>query len=257
MGKKKSFLLLVALFLMRSAYGEQEVVFPKKLLCATHQFAPYVYLEDKRIQGVEAEVFELLGQRLGIKIKIVLMPWARALSEAKSGNVDCLFAAFKSPEREHYLDFTTTPLHISELVFFKHKSTDIDYHSDQDLNGRILAMVRGFKNPENIVAMQSRNQLTYVEVAGLMQSFQMLQKKRAELVLFNRFVGEYILKQNPQLNIEAMRKPVRSTPAYIAISKKRQWPDLIPRIDQELALILISDRYQKIIAGYQQSVQAE
>ena len=71
---------------------------------------PFYYLDEKNDpQGVILELFPLVETQADIKIDVLPMPWARALTEVKDGNINSLLGLRYSKEREEDLFFPKTP----------------------------------------------------------------------------------------------------------------------------------------------------
>ena len=61
-----------------------------------------------------------------------MKPFARAIEETKQGKSDILAAVYKTPEREQYFSYTL-PIIESDVVLIKHRSTQAQYKTLEDL----------------------------------------------------------------------------------------------------------------------------
>lgn len=216
---------------------------PKQLHCVTHAFAPYIVFERGKVSGIEADIMRLVSKRMGLPIKIEVIPWARALEEARLGKVDCFFAAFKNPEREAFLHFTDTPIHTSKLVFYKNAKDPFEYTSPQALHGKSIAVVRGFINPPMIEDLHQRGLIQLSEVAELPTCFSMLNRQRIDLVLINELVGRTIQNKN----VVALSPSVSETPAYVTVPKSGPHPHVFPALNTAMTAVLESDEYARLL----------
>ena len=121
----------------------------KKLKCATNDFPPFGF--EKEIQGqkapagVEVEIFNLICKELNLTCSLELLPWKRMINQVKRGEIDCMFAAFKTEKRETFMEYTSVPFHVSNLTFFIGKSDkSFKFSKLKDLKGKNICLVRGF-----------------------------------------------------------------------------------------------------------------
>src|SRR5690606_40609452 len=97
----------------------------------------------------------------------------------RAGMLDCMFAAFVTPERLGYMNFTRVPLHVSRLALYTHRTTTFSFERIEDLPGKRIATLRDFRTVD--VLAEALNQATFAErVYGndFEQLFEMLAQKR-------------------------------------------------------------------------------
>lgn len=83
---------------------------------------PYTYVEPnkpKEIKGISIEIARKVLLSQGCKLKFVKMPWARALEALKSGHVDIISGAFKTPERQEFAHFSSTLEYSPNILFLR------------------------------------------------------------------------------------------------------------------------------------------
>lgn len=230
--------------------GASSQVFATDIECVTHDFAPYVFVKNGQLTGIEIEIMKMLSAQMDVNFNVTVVPWSRALAKARNGTADCLFPAFRSEQRLRFLEYSSVPIHTSNLVFYKHKDSDFDYASLNDLNQRSIAVVRSFKQPDKIATMKQNKKVHIIEVTELNQSFELLQRNRVDLVLYNKIVGDLALSQFVEPQIVALEKPLESIPAYVTFSKHSEFKRLMPELDAKLKIILESEPYKKIVQRY-------
>jgi len=225
----------------------------EKLTCATNEFAPFGFTENDTLTGIEVDLVQEIAHRLKFDISLTMMPWKRMLQFMEDGTIDCMFAAFKTPEREVYMDYTSVPIHISSLVFFEKDGSHIKFETLEDLKGLTVGLVRGFKTNEAFDAAVSKGVFRVDEVNNFDQNFKKLSAGRVDLVLVNRHVGGRILKKLGITNVHPLPVPLSATPAYLTFSKKRQHADLVSLFDIELKKASSDGTYRKIFEKYIQN----
>ncbi|MBH9553277.1 substrate-binding periplasmic protein [Inhella gelatinilytica] len=88
-----------------------------------HNDPPYSYRgADGEITGLQVELARAVLQRLGCRMALVDMPFARALTELEAGRLDILPGAFQRPDREAFAHFSTVLLMQSRNLLFARKA---------------------------------------------------------------------------------------------------------------------------------------
>ena len=219
---KKCLLLSCLCLLVVSVISPQSVFARNKMVlkCGTNIFAPFGFEKDGKIQGIEAELMHEVGRRLGIDIELKIYSWAALLESMRFGTIDCMFAAFKTEDREKFMLYTNVPIHISSLVFYVHKDKEMPFLGKiEDLKNKRIGIVQGFKNPYDFEKGERRQMYQVFRLRDLEINFKILQKHCIDAVLVNRHVGEYTLGQLKLDGIYPLSVPLTATPAYITFSK--------------------------------------
>jgi len=246
---KLSTALLASLFIFLSLMATTQAA--DKLRCATTgSFPPFSFMEGEMLVGIDVDQVKLAARRLNINMDIVAMPFSRMLVQMKEGELDCMFAAYKTPEREIYMDFTSVPNHVSSLMFFQRRDSNTKYNSIDDLKGLTIGLVRGHKVSEDFDAALDNGWFTVEKVNEHEQNFRKLSFGRLDLVLVNRHVGGYILKKTNIANIQTLPVALTKQPAYLTFSKKRHHTRLIPLFDAELQKAINNGTFKKIVGKY-------
>lgn len=105
--------------------------------------------KDGRYQGVAMDFLTLLEQKLPLGFKIHFYPSYSALLEAARQNeVDMVFAASVTPEREEYLLFTSPYTFLANKIFVRKTATE--YKTLDQLSGKTVAVIRGTAIAEHL-----------------------------------------------------------------------------------------------------------
>lgn len=127
---------------------------PASIRCGTNEFPPYTYADESgQAAGVEVEVVKELARRVGVSITVEIMPWPRLLTNMRNKKLDCMFAAFYSAERAQYMAYTSTPIHVSRLAVFVREDARFELGDIDDLKGRRVGMIKGFKTIDALDAI--------------------------------------------------------------------------------------------------------
>lgn len=88
------------------------------LTLLTEHSPPGEYLDENgHVAGKTVELLHILSQRLGEKVNIELLPWARALELAKNGSNMALFETIQSDERKNWFHWVG-PLKIYDISLY-------------------------------------------------------------------------------------------------------------------------------------------
>jgi len=224
------------------------------LKCGTNEFSPFGYTENGEKKGIEVELLYEIGKRLRIQIDLDIMKWPILLEKVRLGVLDCMFAAFKTEDRIKFMDFTNVPFHISSLVLFVNKEKPFHYRSLDDLNGRRIGIVKGFKNPRDFERAERKGLFQVFQLRDLGINFRILEKQCIDAVFVNRHVGEFTLNQMKLNNvIQPLPIPITASPAYIAFTKTKDYSEMISMFDSILFEIIMDGTYKKIFNKYMHS----
>lgn len=103
---------------------------------------PYeFYDENNKIVGIDAEIAEAIGQKLGVKVNLQDMEFANIIASIESNKLDGGIAGLsKTPEREKSVNFTETYAKSVQKVLVK---KDSGYKTPEDLKGKKIGTQLG------------------------------------------------------------------------------------------------------------------
>ena len=125
-------------------------------------WAPVEFADDQgRHRGMSADYMALIAETLGISLEAAEpQSWQVTLEGAKSGQVDFLAAVSKTPQRSHYLDFTT-PYLIFPMVIVT--SMEVSYVGNlESLRDVRIAVVKGYVTHDTLVNLYPELELLLV-----------------------------------------------------------------------------------------------
>ena len=227
----------------------------KHLNCATNEFPPFGF--EKKVQGkntpigVEVEVFGLICKELNLTCKLEILPWKRMINQIKRGQIDCMFAAFKTKKREDFMSYTSVPFHVSNLTFFIESSNNsFKFTNLNSLKGKNICLVRGFTTTPDFDKSVKRGDFEIISLNEFDQCFKMVSKGKVDATLVNQEVGFTIMKKLNIKNVRPYKNPLFSKPAYLTFTKKRDFGSLPSQFGEKIFQILKSGQYKKIYEKY-------
>lgn len=193
----------------------------KVLIATGHpEWAPIMWQSGNKIIGVGPD----LMQKICVDLKIVCDikftgAWDKVQEQAKNGNVDVLVAAYKTNERETYMNYsdayTTDPISI-----FVKKGNNFEYSKWDDLVGKNGVLMVGDsygQDFDNFI----KNKLIATRVSTAKEAFDQLTSNQADYFIYALYSGKSaIKKENLSAQIDILPKNVAEENFYITISKK-------------------------------------
>ena len=193
---------------------------------------PYIG-ESLVANGYVAEIARRIFQKAGFDLKIVFVPWNRTITMAKNLQTHGYFPEYYDleVEKEYYF---SDPIPGGPLGFFKLKEKEIKFTTLPDLKQFNFGVVRGYINTAEF---DSAKYLSKEEGVDDIMNFRKLLKKRVDIVVADKFVGNYQLRKHFQQDYNKIEYfyTLEDKPLYICINKKIPEAELlINKINSEL-----------------------
>ena len=225
---------------------------PTHLNCGTNEFPPFTYAaDDGSAAGIEVEVMQEVARRLGMTIEINILPWPRMLSMMRSGELDCMFAAFFTQERNEYMQFTHIPLHVSRLGVYTHRAGVFPLARLEDLRGRRIGLIRDFRTIPALDDALARGDFAEVVIGTSFRNlFDQLAARRIDVVVVNHQVAEHILGEIGKHDIVELPHALSSNSAFLTFTRQRPFDTLVPKINYALFEIIADGTYARLFAEH-------
>lgn len=122
-----------------SQAATQDTPSGEKLVMATNaSFPPYEYYESEKIVGIDAEIAELIAEKLGMELEIKDMEFGSIVGAVQTGTVDMGMAGMTvTEERLVTVDFSDSYAQGVQVVIVKEGS---DISSIDDLQGKTIGV---------------------------------------------------------------------------------------------------------------------
>lgn len=219
----------------------------------TLEFAPLIFTDDRgQPSGAAVEIVTETMRRLGHSVDIKVMPWSRALGLVQQGKADAIFTAYKNPEREVFLDYTSAVLVQQVIALYIKKGSGRQFSGDlKDLKGATIGTLNTISYGRAFDLAKEKLKLRTERVETLEENFRKLAAGRLDYVVSNRYSGEIAIETLRLMReIVELPKAVEVTPSYLAFAKKRKLTALRDAFDRELQELRRSGRYQEILDKY-------
>ncbi|WP_421866107.1 substrate-binding periplasmic protein [Motiliproteus sp.] len=243
----KSILLLLLLFISPLAVGADSPP-TRPLLIAAPEFAPYV---DSQLDGSgwAWEVLEAAFEGSGYQPKLQILPWPRAVRMVEEGALDGLYIANRTVERERWALFSDV-VGDEVAVFWRHRNNPLSYRDFNDARGLKLGALR---DSVQLQTLQGQG-FDALALNDFEQGFQLLIRRRIDLMLADRYVIGHLLQadgQPLQPQVVPLYPAVAARSFHLAVSRKRiDSRPVIEAFNQGLERVRNDGRYRQILLRY-------
>lgn len=216
--------------------------------------APYAFKgSDGSAQGLHMRVVGEALKRTGCTMRLLQMPWPRALRELKLGRLDLLPSAADTQERKAYAYFSK-PTNSSRTILFITADAAKRYQITKlnDIVGtefrvavpRDASLGDEYDTLVKTTAFTSR--LTYVNTRD--SGWRMMQLNRVDGLIGDEIAGLHAMRQLGLTEIAQRSGVVTSTESdYVAISKASNDAEFVRRFNAALDSMVADGTYLKIL----------
>lgn len=220
----KFILVLISIVLV---YGTN--LFAKDtLIVGLSEYPPYYYTDSSGSWvGLSLEVLREVAEKAGIKLKIVPVPWSRAIKYIKVGEIDLMLNITRTKEREKYMGFIGFCSYEQMALIVKKNNTGIKINSLDDLQlypKRQFGLQKDYYYPK--ITKRVKRDLKFRDCFDLTVNSQINIKKTlgGRIIGFfdDRLFGIYATKIDPEYKGLAVHHFTLNAPqkVYIATSLK-------------------------------------
>jgi len=211
-------------------------------------YAPPSIWAQKDGQILTGPIIDLvveLFDEFNIRVETQILPWARAIDQMKSGELDLIPVIFHTHERAKFMEFTIPYVDVPTAVFVP-PGKSFQFNTLDDLRGRRGLMVREDSISAEFKAFEP--ELNIVKVTDYEQIFKMLGDNRADYAVAAKY--GFIIhakKLGYEDKIELLPVPVAIRNLYFAFSKKSKFLTFLPAINEKLKQQKINGSVEKMV----------
>ena len=253
--KKFLLILIIVLFSLTSLYAETiNINFddwcPYSCVDTENPKSPYT-----RKPGYELEIINIIFKQKGYNVNYRLLPWARAVKEAREGRLDALLSPAKDEAPE--LIFPEEEIGILGWCFYTKKENAWNYEGVASLNQVMLGFLQGNdfggdvqkyieKNKNNKLLIQSETGMDWIE-----KNLKRLSLGRITAILEEPFTIDYFIKKNNLNNQIRKAGCLESQKMYIAFSPLNPMAIKYAKMfDSGIRELRKSGEFKKILLSY-------
>ena len=205
----------------------------------------WIQTTEGKLSGPVIDLVEQIFDPFGVKVIAENLPWAKAVSQIKTGELDMIPVIFFTEERTRFMSFSIPYVQVSTAVFVPPGKTFF-FEGIDDLVGRKGVMIAGDSISREFEAAEFR--LTLKKVDRYHQILEMLKAGRVDYAVAAKF-GFFIHAKRIRMEdaYEQLEKPVAVRDLHFAISKRSKYLTCLPAINRKLLEMKQDGRMQKII----------
>jgi polar amino acid transport system substrate-binding protein len=230
----------------------------KTLIASGHpEWPPIMYRDGDKIVGAGPQLFAKIFKELGIEASFKYEgSWDEVQKKAKSGDVDVLVAAYKTPERETYMNYSVAYT-VDPVVLVVKKGKVFPYDKWEDLVGKKGVVTTGDSYGAEFDKFIV-DKLQVVKVGTPAEAFALLESGEADFFVYAQYSAEgYIFDKKLSEKVEIVAKPVTTEKFYMTISKKSPYADRLPEINKLLKKYEADGTIEQLIADEKKSLWGE
>jgi len=137
--------------------------------------------------GLATEIVQTTFREMGHDTELVFKPWQRGFKDAADGKYLGTFPYSKNAEREESFHYSI-PLYTFRQFFFTRADGDFAPESYDDLKGHNVCVPVGY-SLAGLKELEAANEITLVRPPDIEFCFQMIAKKRADVVRVIDIIG--------------------------------------------------------------------
>jgi len=208
-------LLILSTFLLFASLSQACVKTLK--VSVPYNWPPYAYKVGNEYKGLDIEILQLVLKEADLCWEYVNYPSsARAFTELSKGNVDLLFAASWSKERELLADYTV-PYREESMMLFTHNDNERQFSFDEKST---IAINRGGFYGDKFSRYQANCPECIMEISLSKQRFFLLNNKRVDFVIEDELAGQHsMLNSNLHADIRLTDTEIHRNNVYYMVNK--------------------------------------
>lgn len=204
------------------------------------------------LAGIDIDLARLVETRLGVSIRIVRVPWVRALQMMRAGEADLMAGLARTPEREHYIHYCEPSYASIRPAFYKLASNPAVLANYDDLGRYVLGITRGSAYYE---PFDSDTRLNKQEAPDEGQLFRMLLGRRFDFLVGSDVQVDYeIVMRGLQKDVvKSGYQPNKTTALYFGVSRRSRFLMRVPELERVLEGMLADGSVATLVDRYRSS----
>ena len=229
----------------------------KKYTFVSLAYAPYSYRSNSTVSGLDIELLQECFRRMGEDLKIVLVPWKRALYMGMNGQADGVFSILYTPKRGRKL-FYSSPVRTETMALYVRSNSTIQFNGDlHELKGVHFGVVRNFsygKKFDTFIKNEVSPDDIEISVSPEMSITKLL-KGRFDVMVGDKIstIGA-INKLGVQGQLRQLGDPISINLIYVAFSKRHGLLPLRDRFNKAFKSMYEDGTWERMMSKYGESV---
>lgn len=218
-----SAIMLVIWLLLCSTASQANEACTRLVASGNPQYPPYLWRDpddDNRLLGANAELMQWLAKEIGVPIETRYVgPWGRVQEEMRAGRIDLIAGAFFTQPRTEFMDYFHPAFRDTRSALWTRQKFKLNYRRWGDLVGLQGVTVINNSFGEDFDRF-ARDSLKIIQVASLEQAIQILQRGRADYLIYEDSPGDAFLAKMGISDVRQLPTPVAAENLYLTLSHR-------------------------------------
>jgi len=187
------------------------------------QYPPYLWRDpsdEQKLVGANADLMQWLAAEIGIPVETRYVgPWGRVQEEMRAGRIDLIAGAFFTLPRTEYMDYFHPAFRETRSVIWTRTAAPVPFKRWGDLAGRqgVTVINNSFGVEFDNYARQS---LKITQVASIEQAILMLQRGRADYLIYEDTPAEAYAARGGGVAIQPLLPAIAREGLYVTLSHR-------------------------------------
>ncbi|MFP3544009.1 ABC transporter substrate-binding protein [Rhizobium sp. SIMBA_035] len=236
---------IVATFSMPVAHADELATLQQSgefRVAMTGQYPPFSFVNDQNeVVGFDASTAAAIGERLGLKTKIVTTPFDGIIAGLLAKKYDAIVASMTiTPEREKAVDFVGPYYHAGRTIVVK---ADSAIQKLEDLNGKTVGVTLGDSHEK---WARAQGDLTVRSYKGLPEMLVDLEAGRIDALVMDSIPVMVAVKETGQ-KVRILDTPnIEGGRVSLGIAIRKNNPELKVKMQKALDEMFADGSYEKI-----------
>lgn len=209
---------------------------------------PFMYRAEDHAAGIYPDIVRAISARAGLNVKIVPVPWRRALFHLDNGD-GAVAGIYKNLERQKKYAFSDA-IHREGLMIYRLKGEFDRETKIEDLSGLNVGVIRGWSYGDAFDRARASGLFETSEAAGDDQNFAMLTSKRIDALIAVREAGDiWIKKLELDDQIVRAQRPMNENRTFIAINRTSKDMSTLALINRAIAELVDDGTIETIVSN--------
>jgi len=179
--------------------------------------------------------------RIGISLQTSSLPAERGLKNSNKGSIDGEMSRVKGIDKV-YTNLIRVPEKIMdwEFVVFSAKAIDLS-QGWKAFSGKSVSHINGWK----ILEKNIPNDAEVTKTVNAVELFTLLEKKRTDYIIYEKWAGHYMLRKMPIENIGQHKSTLIIEEVFIYLHKKHK--SIVSKLSKALESMKRDGSYQRLV----------
>ena len=165
------------------------------------EYAPFGFRDENgNIVGLDIDLAKEVARRMGVTFEFKPIDWNNKEIELNSGHIDIIWNGLDiTPERQRHILYSKPYMDNRQILLVK-LGTDLNFHSEHDLEGKIVGTQAG-SNSEDYIDENKKLRDSFKEFktyATFKQAFEDLNDEQVDVLIVDELAGRYEMSKVPK-----------------------------------------------------------